>query len=145
MDTKVDLRMPGVGVGLLIVSDDLHVLLYRRKKEPEAGYWNIPGGKVDFLEHSAEAARREAEEETGLTIGTIRFLCVSEQLFPDLNQHWVSQIYGTLDYTGQATLREPDKFHDFGWFPLDNPPQPLSRFAADAYRALMALRATGTN
>ena len=134
MAVSADARKPGVGTGLLIVSDDGHVLLYRRKNAPEAGFWNIPGGKVDFLEHSSEAAKREAEEETGLSIGSVRFMCSSEHLFAEDGHHWVSLIYGTVEFTGEASLREPDKFHEFGWFPMSNPPQPLSRFAADALR-----------
>jgi len=61
---------PGVGCGLVIRRDG-KVLLYKRVKSPEAGHWSIVGGKVDHMEHALEAARREAEEESGLTIGNV--------------------------------------------------------------------------
>ena len=76
---KPGLDFPGVGVGLAILRDG-QLLLCRRLKAPEAGYWSIPGGKVDHLESSLAAARREAEEETGLTIGDVEFLCHSEYI-----------------------------------------------------------------
>ena len=128
---------PGVGCGLAAVKDG-KLLLCRRLKAPEAGHWNIVGGKVEHLELSMDGARREAEEESGLAIGAIQFLCVSEQIIPADRQHWVSLIYVTHDFAGEPQLTEPDKLSDIGWYGLDELPQPLSRFAADAVAALKA-------
>lgn len=108
----------------------------RRLKAPEAGYWNIPGGKVDHLESALAAARREAEEETGLTIGTVEFLCHSEYINPQDRHHWVSLIFVTRDAQGEPALTEPDKLSDIGWFDLDALPAPISAFAKDALSAL---------
>lgn len=127
--------IPGVGCGLAIVRDGM-ILLYRRARAPEAGHWNIVGGKVDHMEHSLHAARREAEEETGLTLGKIDFLCLSEQIIEAAKQHWVSAIYVTDDFSGEARVMEPDKLPEFGWFSLVELPKPLSRFTADAVAAL---------
>lgn len=113
---------------------DGKVLLCKRIKAPEAGHWSIVGGKVDHLEPSETAAKREAEEETGLTIGEVRFLCVSEQIIHADRQHWLSLIFATEDTEGEATLTEPDKLSDIGWFALDALPTPLSVFAQDAFR-----------
>jgi acetyl-CoA carboxylase carboxyl transferase subunit beta len=43
-------------------------LLGRRKNPPLAGEWTIPGGHVEPGETLAEAAIREAREETGLEV-----------------------------------------------------------------------------
>ncbi len=43
----------------------------------------------------------------------------------------------TLGRIADAGL-EPEKLPEFGWFPLDALPTPLSRFAADAVKALEA-------
>ncbi|MCF1460936.1 NUDIX domain-containing protein [Agrobacterium vitis] len=124
---KPGIDFPGVGVGLAILRDG-KLLLYKRMRPPEAGFWNIVGGKVDVLEPAEQAARREAEEETGLTIGSVEFVSVSEQIITADRQHWVSLLYKTSDISGEATLTEPDKLSDFGWFALDDLPQPLSAF-----------------
>ena len=128
-------NFPGVGTGLAILRDG-KLLLYRRTRPPEAGHWNIVGGKIDHLEHSADACRREAEEESGLRIGEIRFLRTSEHIFADEGQHWISLIYVTDDFSGEPRVMEPDKLPEFGWFALDALPQPLSRFAADVVKSL---------
>lgn len=127
---------PGVGTGLAILRDG-KLLLYRRTRPPEAGHWNIVGGKVDHMEHSADACRREAEEETGLSIGGIDFLTLSEQIFGADRHHWVSVIYRTEDIKGEPRVTEPEKLPEFGWFPLDKLPTPLSRFAFDAVKVLI--------
>ena len=132
---KPGLDFPGVGVGLAILRDG-QLLLCRRLKAPEAGYWSIPGGKVDHLESSLAAARREAEEETGLTIGDVEFLCPSEYIDTEERHHWVSLIFVARDTRGEPALTEPDKLSDIGWFYPDNLPAPISAFAKDALAAL---------
>ena len=42
------------------------ILAIRRAKPPYAGLLSLPGGKLEFCEHPAAAAIREAKEETGL-------------------------------------------------------------------------------
>lgn len=118
---------PGLGVGLAILRDG-KLLLCKRMKAPEAGHWNIVGGKVDHMERAEIAARREAEEETGLSIGPIRYLGITEQLIEADRQHWISLLYVTDDTTGDPQLTEPDKLSEIGWFDLDDLPQPLSVF-----------------
>lgn len=128
---------PGVGVGLAVFRDR-KLLLYRRVKAPEAGYWNIVGGKIDHGEAAIDAARREAEEETGLTFGRVDFLCNAEVVTPFDGHHWISLIYATSDFSGEPRLTEPDKLTEFGWFDLESLPTPLSRFAAKAVEHLAA-------
>ena len=98
--------MPGLGCGLAVLRAG-KLLLYRRLRAPEAGTWNIVGGKVDHMERAMDAARREAEEESGLTIGAVDFLCISEQIIADERQHWLSLIYVCEDFTGEARVVEP--------------------------------------
>ncbi|MBB4478184.1 NUDIX domain-containing protein [Rhizobium etli] len=128
---------PGLGVGLVILRDD-KILLYKRVNPPEAGYWNIVGGKVDHMEPAEEAARREAEEETGLKIGRIERIGVTEQIIDADRQHWMSILYLARDVEGEPQLTEPDKLSDFGWFALTDLPTPLSAFTRAAIAALPA-------
>ncbi|MCJ8238989.1 NUDIX domain-containing protein [Peteryoungia algae] len=121
------LDFPGLGVGIAILRDG-KLLLCRRMKAPEAGHWNIVGGKVEHMEPAEHAARREAEEETGLSVGSIRYLGVTEQRIEADGQHWVSLLYVCDDAKGEPRLTEPDKLSDIGWFDLHDLPQPLSVF-----------------
>ncbi|MGV1756530.1 NUDIX domain-containing protein [Rhizobium sp. A22-96] len=125
---KPGIDFPGLGTGLAILRDG-KLLLYRRLKAPEAGFWSIVGGKVDHMEPAAHAAIREAEEESGLSIGKIEYLCATEVIVAADRQHWISLIYVCKDFSGEPRLMEPDKLSDFGWFGRDELPAQLSDFA----------------
>ena len=59
-------RIPAAGA---VITDAAgRVLLVLRGHEPQSGRWSIPGGHVEPGETPAEAAAREALEETGLTV-----------------------------------------------------------------------------
>ncbi|MGY5804664.1 NUDIX domain-containing protein [Rhizobium sp. LEGMi12c] len=125
---KPGIDFPGLGTGLAILRDG-KLLLYRRLKAPEAGFWSIVGGKVDHMEPAARAVVREAEEESGLSIGGIDYLCTQEVIVDADCQHWVSLIYVCKDFSGEPRLMEPDKLSDFGWFGRGELPAQLSEFA----------------
>lgn len=125
---KPGIDFPGLGTGLVILRDR-KILLYRRLKAPEAGFWSIVGGKVDHMEPAAKAAIREAEEESGLSIGRVDYLCTEEVIVAADHQHWISLIYVCRDFSGEPRLMEPDKLSDFGWFGRGELPAQLSAFA----------------
>jgi 8-oxo-dGTP diphosphatase len=58
---------PFVGVGAVIVNDD-RVVLIKRRYEPLAGRWSLPGGTVEVGETLEECLVREMREETGLDV-----------------------------------------------------------------------------
>ncbi|MGQ4872765.1 MAG: NUDIX hydrolase [Promethearchaeia archaeon] len=63
-DTRHYPVRPHVGVGGLLIRDG-KLLLIKRKYNPDAGYWSIPGGHLELGERVRHAAVREVEEETG--------------------------------------------------------------------------------
>ena len=58
---------PFVGVGAVIVQGG-KVLLVKRKYEPLAGQWSLPGGAVEVGETLEACLIREMLEETGLEV-----------------------------------------------------------------------------
>jgi len=127
-------RAPGVGCGAAIVRDGL-LLLVKRKRAPEAGCWNLPGGKVDFGERIADAILREIREEVGVKIELTRPLGVVEMIGVD-DQHWVSPIYLAELVSGEPLNREPGKHEAILWARLDAPPSPLALAAREAIAAI---------
>ena len=62
---------PAVTTDLVVfawIDGALRTLLIRRKADPFAGRWAFPGGFLDMDEAAEAGARRELQEETGLTI-----------------------------------------------------------------------------
>lgn len=58
-------QTPLVGA-IAVVVTQTHVLLAKRKKQPDAGLWGFPGGHVELGETALAAAARELHEETGI-------------------------------------------------------------------------------
>src|SRR5229473_2344318 len=71
-----DYPRPAVTVDVAVVTrEQTHrVLLIRRKHDPFAGMWALPGGFVEMDESLEAAARRELKEETGIDVGQIEQL-----------------------------------------------------------------------
>lgn len=126
---------PRVGVGAAILRDG-KLLLIRRKRSPEAGFWSLPGGKVDPFETIADAARREIDEELGITLGALRLLCVVDHMADD--EHWVAPTFLAEAFVGEPAIREPEKHSEMGWFGLQALPSPLAQSVEAAVAALRA-------
>jgi ADP-ribose pyrophosphatase YjhB (NUDIX family) len=57
-----------------LVERDGRLLLGRRRDDPGAGLWDLPGGFLDEGEAALDGLRRELLEETGLLIEPIEFV-----------------------------------------------------------------------
>jgi len=66
-DTRTYPDRPFVGVGAVIVHDG-KVVLIKRRYEPLAGQWSLPGGAVEVGETLEASVAREMLEETGLEV-----------------------------------------------------------------------------
>jgi 8-oxo-dGTP diphosphatase len=67
------------------------VTFVRQERGPYAGWWLLPGGKVEFSEPVAAAARREAEEEAGCDVGELTLTGAYEIVGP--GHHFVMWAY----------------------------------------------------
>jgi 8-oxo-dGTP diphosphatase len=123
-----------VGCGAAILRAG-RLLLVKRRKAPEAGFWSLVGGKVDFLERAEDAVLRETREEVGVTIALGSLLCLVQMIGID-GQHWLSPVYRAALASGEPVNREPDKIAELGWFALDDPPTPLAQAAREAIALL---------
>ncbi len=58
---------PVLSVGAVVVNQE-RLLMVRRGRDPHAGLWSIPGGRVENGEYLADAVAREVKEETGIDV-----------------------------------------------------------------------------
>ncbi|MFN4037752.1 MAG: NUDIX hydrolase [Erythrobacter sp.] len=130
---------PRVGCGAAIISDD-KLLLVKRRRNPEAGHWGLPGGKVDGFETLTDAVAREIDEELGLAITAERLLCLVDQIDRSLCSHWVAPVYLVTNFDGLPSIKEPEALSEWGWFALDGLPEPLTFATQQAVAMLKADR-----
>ena len=87
---------PIVGVGAVIVQDGA-VLLVKRRYEPLAGRWSLPGGTVELGETLQGALAREMQEETGLEVEVGAVIEVFDRIMYDAENR-VEYHFVLVDY-----------------------------------------------
>ena len=97
------------------------MVLIRRRYPPPG--WAVPGGFVDYGEMVADAARREATEETGLSVTLRELFAVYSDPRRDARGHTVSIVYIA---SANGTPRAADDAADVGIFAEGNLPSPLA-------------------
>lgn len=71
-----------VAAGILLDSEGRYLLGQRPEGKPYAGYWEVPGGKVERGETVFAALKRELREELGIEIESSQELTVIEHDYP---------------------------------------------------------------
>jgi 8-oxo-dGTP diphosphatase len=103
-----------LGASAVIVADGA-ILLVQRGHEPQLGRWSVPGGRVEPGETLAEAAQREAYEETGLEVR------IGEELWsltiPDGDRTF--EVHDFAATVTGGSLRAGDDAADVRWIPFD--------------------------
>lgn len=112
---------PALTVDVAIVTREARprVLLIRRKKDPFAGSWALPGGFVDENERLPDAARRELAEETGVTASDLEQLYTAGDPGRDPRGWTVSVAYLAQVDPNALKPVAADDADEVGWFPLD--------------------------
>jgi len=104
------------------VNGHASVLLIQRKKEPFAGCWALPGGKLDIGETVEDCASRELVEETGIRHVKLQQFRVFSEPERDPRGHYISvAFYGVL-YTVPTSMQAGDDAQACQWFSIDTLP-----------------------
>ncbi len=99
--------------GALVVRDG-RVLLIKRNREPFLGWWDVPGGYLEYGEYPDHAARREIREETGLEVRLTRLLGIYMSRYGPDEQRTLDLIYLAEVVGGEE--RPGDDAEEIGWF-----------------------------
>jgi len=119
-------KQPEAGCGAAIENAVGELLLIQRLREPEAGAWGLPGGKIDFGERAERAVVREIAEELGVEIALFGLAFLAETIDAGDGRHWVAPVYRAHILSGTPQLMELDKHGGWGWFAHDDLPDRLT-------------------
>lgn len=102
-----------------IITDGKNILMIKRKGNPFAGHWALPGGFIDPGETPEQAAKRELQEETGVDIGSIQMSYIGK--FDELGRdprmdHVISHAF--LARIPQQQAQAGDDASAAGWIPI---------------------------
>ncbi len=98
---------PHIGVGVLLIRNN-QLLLVKRKYNPDAGYWSIPGGHLDLGERVETAAEREAFEETGFKVKVSKLAGIIDKIMYD-DDGKIEYHYVLLNYFVEQIEGDPNQ------------------------------------
>ncbi len=120
-----------IGVGVVFICHDGqgNILMHKRSAacRDEQGRWDVGGGSMEVGETFEEAVRREVREEYGTEPVRVELASVQNLLRGggEALSHWVSAVHVVLVDRESATVGEPEKADEIGWFPLGAFPTPV--------------------
>jgi putative (di)nucleoside polyphosphate hydrolase len=135
------------GAGAVILNENGNVLALERKDIP--GAWQLPQGGLHEDETPLEAARREVEEETGISPDQLDLLTSASRLLAyELPPEYRSQRIGRgqvqywflFRFTGQEkaiTLGDHKEFKDWKWMSMEKLATQVVSFKQPVYQELV--------
>jgi 8-oxo-dGTP diphosphatase len=100
------------------VRDGERVLLLRRRKPPNEGLYNAPGGKIEAHEDPYEACLRELHEETGLRLGDVRLRAILTVVTRTTGAQWLLFVFVADRPDGPADPISTDE-GELRWIPIN--------------------------
>lgn len=113
--------MPSVTADCIVVFGDgskRQVLLIKRKHDPYADSWALPGGFVEIDEDLLEGATRELEEETGINGVALRQYKTFGKPGRDPRGRTISVVFYGFVEKEQMNYQAGDDAAEAGWFDL---------------------------
>ena len=124
-----------------LYEQELKVMLIQRGLPPFEGKWALPGGFVRLEETLDEAARRELQEETGLTKIFLEQLYTFSEVDRDPRERVVSVAYYALVNLSDHKVHAATDARDAAWFGVHDVPSLAFDHAGILQMALERLRA----
>jgi 8-oxo-dGTP diphosphatase len=106
---------PRPPIAAAVIVKDGQVLLVRRRVKEGSLSWQFPAGEVEAGETAGQAAAREAQEETGLTVAESKVL--GERVHPNTGR---TMVYIACDViSGEASVVDDEELDEFAWLKRD--------------------------
>jgi 8-oxo-dGTP diphosphatase len=109
--------------GLDLDAEDLKILLIQRGGKPFAGMWALPGGFVDMDETLEQAAKRELQEETGISRLYLEQLFTFGDPGRDPRDRVITVAYYALVKLTDHTIKADTDASDVAWFAVSDLPR----------------------
>ncbi len=102
-----------IGACVIILNPHGKILLGKRKNSYKAGYYGLPGGRIEINEPIETAIQREVQEETGLILNNFEYVGVVRENQGDYD--FIHFIYVVKNVDQEPQLTEPDKCEGWEW------------------------------
>lgn len=138
-----DQSFPEPTVGVFIFNPHGQLLLLLSHKWP--GHYVVPGGHLELGELMEAAVLRETQEETGLDVRDLQFLCWQEFIYDQ--SFWKERHFIFFDYACQAISSDVqlnDEAESYIWIdPLKALDLPIDRYTRGSLEKYLQLAEKG--
>ena len=101
--------------------------LFLQQTPRNGGGFTLPGGKIEGEEFTKEALIREVFEEVGIVVlsKNLKLIHVTHRKIDSVVEI-IFFFHCSQDWLGEPTVKEPEKFQNVVWLPMDEPPAKLT-------------------
>lgn len=103
---------PGISAGIIVQGD--RVLMVRRRVKEGELMWQFPAGAIEAGETAEQAAVRETQEETGLTVEAVKLL--GERVHPKTGR--LMSYTACSVVSGEAHVADEEELAEVAWVTL---------------------------
>jgi ADP-ribose pyrophosphatase YjhB (NUDIX family) len=122
-----------------VILDGDRVLMCKANRGVAAGWWNLPGGFVEWDEHPWACLKRELGEELGAEPVSGELLLIANRKFERSSYFMVCFVY--LVTLKSKTLRlDRTELDEAAWIPIDKASETRNPFAHEAFAMLKKRR-----
>ncbi|MGW2920377.1 NUDIX hydrolase [Streptomyces angustmyceticus] len=107
--TEQTADQPGISAGIIVQGD--RVLMVRRRVKEGELMWQFPAGAIEAGETAEQAAVRETQEETGLTVEALKLL--GERVHPKTGRLMSYTACSTI--SGEAHVADEEELAEVAW------------------------------
>lgn len=119
-----------------IVKDGDRVLMVKANRGISRGWWNLPGGFVEWDESPEDCVRREVAEELGSTVERMELVTVLSRRFDAGPYYMVCFLY-LCSLDRKEVKLDRSELDEAAWFPLEKASRETRNpFAKEAFRIL---------
>ena len=110
------MRQPTIAVATFVWNErGTHFLAAKRLSGKYQGYWNLPGGHLEWMEAPITGASREVWEEVGINAKNFQQLTFDSERKPEIDHCWVVLFYCAQHVCDLPPNPEPDKNSGWKW------------------------------
>lgn len=112
-----------------LILEDKGKMLFLRQTKKNGGDFTLIGGNVEEHEFAREALTREASEEAGIHIEAkdLALVHVLHRHKLKKGETYLVLYFKAAQFKGEPESREPKKFQDVHWLPIDTLPEEVSK------------------
>ncbi len=102
---------------LILENERGEILLTKRKLKPKKGFWDLPGGFVDFKETVEESLIREIKEELGIKLKEIKYFGTYWSYYPYKGVRYQTLCHAYSAKYGNERIKTADDVAEYRFFP----------------------------